>query len=120
MINLKHALPVLFLASLVFSCSKDESTGAGGAALDIADAQTLVLIDGSTNGLTGGRTKATQDQQFNALYKIDTSGDLQEVHYREGEGSIDVDKIIPLNTDYLVMLGKFVINVKNYFSLVVR
>ena len=119
MTKLKHALPVLLLASLVFACSKDEGIGAGDAAMDIADAKNLVLIDGSANGLTGGRLKATQDQ-FNALYKIDANGDLQEVHYSKGEGSIDVDKIINLNTDYLVMLGKFVINDKNYFSLLVR
>jgi len=120
MTKFNRALLGLFLASLAFSCSKDEGIVAGDAALDIADAQNLVLIDGSANGLTGGRLKATQDQLFNALYKIDASGDLQEVHYSTGEGSIDVDKIIPLNADYLVMLGKFVINDKNYFSLLVR
>jgi hypothetical protein len=121
MAKLKHALPVLLLVSLVFSCNKDESIRAGSnAAMDIADAQNLVLIDGSANGLTGGRLKTTQDLEFNALYKIDASGNLQEVHLSEGEGSIDVDKIIRFNTDYLLMLGKFVINDKNYFSLLVR
>jgi len=120
MTKLKRALPVLLLVNLLFSCSKDESIGAGDAAMDIADAKNLVLIDGNASGLTGGRLKATQDQQFNALYKIDASGNLQEVHYSHGEGSIDVDKIINLNIDYLVMLGKFVINDKNYFSLLVR
>lgn len=129
---MKHIICALFVAAMLFSCSKDEEGSPKiyqKIALDITDAQNLAVINpNSSFGRNGNDGSAS-------LYKLTTNGNFEAVSFINADGTsldegatdtqIEVNNIINLNSDFVVLGGYFKVydtigNTQEHYSLLVR